>query len=98
MTVDTELQKFNLLVYAIERRGLKSLPDQIVDRNYTVAFEPLTTQRRFNEFDGVIMFQGTFESFEGQRDWKGGITQVHSCNRDELDKRKNELQLLLNKG
>ena len=52
---------------------------------------------RFNEFDGVILYQGIFEHFE----WKRGLMNPyldHTCDNDELDKRKKEAQLLVENG
>lgn len=98
MSDDTRPQKCDLLVYGIERKGLNPLKKQIEDRNYTLTFESFTTKRRFNEFDGVLLFQGSFESFEAKHDWAGHSYLKHYCDQDELDKRKKELQLLLQGG
>ena len=98
MTNNTEKQKFKLLAYGIERKGLTPPTEPIIDRNYTLIFEPFETQRRFNEFDGVVVFQGAFESFTWKTDWSGDPYVIHSYKRNELDKRTKELQLLLKKG
>ena len=62
MTEPEESQrKFNILVFGIERIGLSMPSEPISVRNFTVHFEEYDTGRRFNEYDGVIVFQGIFE-------------------------------------
>jgi len=94
------IRSYEILIYGIEKVGLETPPDEIQTRNYKLSFEPFNTQRRFDEFDGVILFQGIFESFK-MVELRGGLIRNLVCNydRDELDKRKKELDLLLeNKG
>jgi len=84
-------------VYGIEKKGLSLPDDAITVRNYSLSFENFKTPSRFNDFDGVILFKGTFENFE----WKtGGYESYlkHACDNDELDKRKKEAALLLEQG
>jgi hypothetical protein len=88
---------YNILVYGIEKKGLTAPQDTIKERNYSLTFEPISTPRRFSEFDAVILFKGIFESFK----WESGSFErylKHSCNRDELDKRKKEAKLLMEQG
>jgi hypothetical protein len=88
---------YNILVYGIEKKGLSAPEDTITERNYSLTFEPISTPRRFNEFDAVIIFKGVFESFE----WNSSGYErylKHSCNQDELDKRKKEAKLLMEQG
>jgi len=96
MTENSE-RTYNILVYGIERKGL-SLPEETYSvRNYSLSFEKLKTPSRFNDFDGVILFKGTFETFE----WNtGGFESYlkHTCDQDELDKRKKEASLLMEQG
>lgn len=85
---------YNILVYGVEKEGLEIPPDKIQTRNYKLTFEPYNTQRRFDEFDGVILFQGIFESFNQRRDIFD-TKLVCNYDYDELDKRTKELELLL---
>jgi len=94
---DTESKKIRLLVYGTELAGLTPPSEQIEDRNFTLIFEKFTTQKRFNEFDGVLIFQGIFESFERKSNYHTSWLD-HKCDRDELDKRMKELHLLLQSG
>lgn len=87
---------YNILVYGIEKKELSIPDDAINNRNYSLTFEDFKTPSRFNDFDGVILFKGIFENFE----WISGYERhlKHSCNRDELDKRKKEAKLLIEQG
>ena len=89
---------YNILVYGIEKRGLKEPSQEISNRNFKLNFEPFTTDKRFNDFDGVILFQGIFETYKYESSYYDGEYLVHSYDRNELDKRKKELQLLLEHG
>ncbi|MEJ1372716.1 MAG: hypothetical protein RPU41_03200 [Candidatus Sedimenticola sp. (ex Thyasira tokunagai)] len=90
-------RSYNLLVYGIEKRGLDPLKEQLQARNYLITFEPFNTGKRFNDYDGVILFQGIFEKFESSFNTYN-VHLKHSCEVDELDKRKKEAQLLIDKG
>jgi len=96
MTENKE-RTYNILVYGIEKKGL-SIPDNALKtRNYSLSFEEFKTPSRFNDFDGVILFKGIFENFEWQHSNFESYLE-HSCNRDELDKRKKEANLLIEQG
>lgn len=85
---------YNILVYGIDREGL-SIPKKGSDlRNYKLSFEPFTTNKRFNDFDGVILFQGIFEDVKIENGLVESYANVR-CYQDQLDKRKKEVQLLL---
>ena len=89
---------YNILIYGVDKKGL-ILPEEVKQRNFKLIFESYDTKRRFDEFDCVIMFQGIFESFS----WKYGSPlreRYLACehDKDELDKRNNELALLAKKG
>ena len=89
---------YNLLVYGIEQKALKAPAKPIKRANYSLTFEPYETQRRFGEFDGVILFQGIFETIEYSRGGFGGDSSTTvSCDKQQLDKRHKELDLLLEK-
>lgn len=90
--------QYNILVYGIEKRGFGKPSQEISNRNFKLFFEPFTTEKRFNEFDGVILFQGIFETYKYESDYLDGTYLNHSYDRNELDKRKKELNLLITKG
>ena len=56
-----EKRVYNILVYGIEMKGLDRPKEDIKRRNFNQTFENFKTDRWFNEFDGVILFQGIFE-------------------------------------
>lgn len=90
-------RSYEILIYGIEKVGLRAPDEPVHTRNFRLHFEPFSTRRRFPEFDGVILYQGIFESFE----WKPGLMNnylEHSCDNNELDKRKKEAQLLVRNG
>ncbi len=90
--------QYNLLVYGIEKVGLTKPSQDIVNHSFKLCFEPFKTQKRFSDFDGVILFQGIFEEFKTEHDWTGKPYLKNFCDHGELDKRTNELNLLLEKG
>lgn len=87
-----------IMVYAPEVAGLTPPQDCISHRNFRLEFEPFDTKRRFNEFDGVILFQGCFEDVGRETDWRGYGYDTLRYDKDELDKRLNETKLLLKQG
>lgn len=92
-----EDRTYNILVYGLNKKGLSAPDEPIVSRNYSISFEPFDTASRFNEYDAVILFKGIFENIQ----WKSGGYESYleySCSRDELDKRKKEAKLLVEKG
>ena len=94
---ETPERNYNILVFGIESRGLSAPAEPVRKRNFTLTFERYDTPRRFQEFDGVILFQGLSEKFEAKSSVIDSYL-VHSCDRDELDKRKKEASLLTNDG
>jgi len=90
-------RSYNILVYGIEKRSLTALIEPLRARNFSISFESFNTSRRFNEYDGVILFQGIFERFELKSNYIN-THLTHSCDTDELDKRKKEAQLLVENG
>jgi type III secretion system FlhB-like substrate exporter len=92
-----EERTYDILIYGIEKLSLKAPREPLRTRNFCLYFEPFSTQRRFHEFDGAVLFQGIFEHFE----WKRGVMDSyldHSCHNNELDKRKKEAELLIGGG
>lgn len=97
MTKTKEERTYSILIYGLEKMERKAPREPVRTRNFCLSFEPFSTQRRFHEFDGVILFQGIFEHFE----WKRGLMDNyldHSCQNNELDKRKKEAELLISGG
>ena len=95
--VGTRQRQYNVLVFGLERKRLPVPSEPLRTRNFSVFFERYGTPRRFQQYDGVVMFQGIFEKFElttGYMDAHLG----HTYDRDELDKRKKEAALLLGRG
>jgi hypothetical protein len=93
-----EERQYNILVYGIEKRGLKKPIQEISNRTFKLSFEPFSTEKRLNDFDGVILFQGIFETYKYESNYLEGEYLVHSYDRNELDKRKKELELLIENG
>jgi hypothetical protein len=90
-------RSYNILVFGAERLGLPVPPKPVQKRNFTLSFEKYGTPRRFQEFDGVILFQGLFERFENKSNYMSSYL-AHRCDTDELDKRKKEASLLSGQG
>lgn len=90
-------QNYSILVYGVEGCGLPVPSEALSAANFKIFFEPRNTHRRFQEYDGVVFFQGAFESFKWEMGWDRQYLK-HSCNRNELDKRSKETRLLLEKG
>ena len=88
----------HIMVYAPEDVGLAVPEGGIKHRNFRLDFKPFDTKRRFNEFDGIILFQGCFEDVRRETDWTGSGYDTLKYHKDELDKRLNETKLLLKQG
>lgn len=95
-TVPSERQ-YNVLVFGFEKLRLPVPPEPIRARNFSIFFEAYGTPRRFQEYDGVVVFQGIFEKFERKDNYIDSYL-AHAYDVDELDKRKKEAQLLLGQG
>ena len=94
---ETPERNYNVLAFGLERKGLPFPSEPLRTRNFSVFFEKYGTARRFNEYDGVILFQGIFERFELTTGYMDSYLS-HSYDVDELDKRKKEAVLLLGQG
>jgi len=94
----TASAKPRILIYGIERVGLKTLLHNIQTSNFDLEFASLKSTQKFQDYDGVILFQSTFETIEEARGsyYSSGRT-VH-YDRDELVKRRNQTSQLLDKG
>ncbi|MBW8015456.1 MAG: hypothetical protein FVQ82_04655 [Planctomycetes bacterium] len=93
-----EVKVFKILVYGIDKKNLQ-LPNNIQKRNFKLTFDSYATKKRFDEFDAVISFQGIFESLSWESTGYLG-DQYLDCkyDKDELDKRNNELHILIREG
>lgn len=87
--------RYNVLVFGLEKTGLPVPSEPLKARNFTVFFEGYGTPRRFQEYDGVVIFQGIFEKFERKHNFMSESYLAHAYDVDELDKRKKEAKLLL---
>jgi hypothetical protein len=97
MEVKDAVQKPNVLVFAPERARLIGERKRFDGRNFTISYEPLDTKRRLDEYDGVLVFQRTFENLTYKTgNWEG--YWEHSVYQDDLDRRTKETKLLLDKG
>jgi len=97
-SVSTTSRTYEILVYGIDKKELTLPSKEIAFRNFKLFFESFKTQERFDDYDGVILFQGTFEWFKEAHDSWGDIHQRLKYDNDELDKRTKELGVLLKKG
>ncbi len=97
MNDSSKSRTYNILVYGVEKKGLSAPSDPIKKKNFSLKFEPFKTSERFNEYDGVILFQGIFEEYGWNKVYHGSYFK-HYYDIDELDKRKKETQFLLKNG
>jgi hypothetical protein len=97
--VDDE-KVYKILVYGIEMKGLNAPSEKINARTYELNFEPFNTNKRFNEFDCVVLFQGIFEKMEYEKSWLSiePDTLLINYNKNELDRRSKEAKLLFEKN
>jgi hypothetical protein len=93
-----EPQPVQIIVFGIELKRVIAPAKRLPTQNYVLHFEPFDTPKRFDEFDGVIAFQGTFENIAVTRNWTGDPFTKAQVAKNELDKRIKELDLLFDKG
>ena len=91
-----ETKRFRILVYGIDKVNLPEPAVPIESGTFEVTFASYLTKERFNQYDGVILYQGIFETFVVHSGYS--TYTAHTCDRDELDKRKKELNLLIRAG
>src|ERR1022692_3180728 len=89
MSASIEPKPYQILVYGAETKGIGFPTHAITSRKYTLSFAKKNDAARFQDFDVVIVFQGTFESFEWVNDRFRSHLR-HTCDHDELDKRTKE--------
>lgn len=99
MKKETEIRdgQLNIMVHGAETFGLELETAELDDRNFKLNLLPYKTERRLSEFDGVITFQRLYERFESKSSYMNAWTE-HICDRDELDKREKEADILVAKG
>jgi hypothetical protein len=97
MSASAEPRTYSILVYGIETKGLDTPRRSIGSGKYTLEFGQYKEAPRFQDFDGVIVFQGTFESFKPAKDLYRSYLK-HDWDRDELDKRTKEALTLIGHG
>lgn len=85
-----------ILVYGIERFDFEY--PEINSKLFDLCFEPFDTNEKFQDYDGVILFQSTFENVEYVKSAYSSSYHKISYQRQELLKRQNQLDLLLEKG
>jgi hypothetical protein len=78
--------KANIMVFGIDRFAYH-IPKPLELNNCILHFEYFKTEDKFQDYDGVILFQGTFE-----------FTGYGSFDEKELLKRENQFRQLLEKG
>ncbi len=54
-------EKFKILVFGMDNQNLRTREDTVRDK-YTISYTDMNTSEKFDDFDGVIIFQGSFES------------------------------------
>lgn len=92
-----EEDKPRILVYGIDRVGYTVRKDNIETRLCVLHFEPFNTREKFQEYDGVILFQGIFEKIETHTPRYGRSYTTVECCVDELQRRKKQYELLMGK-
>jgi len=81
--------KANIIVFGIDQFGYR-VPDKPLElRNSVLHFRHFKAEDKLQTFDGVILFQNTFE--------KGSDFEVYSFEEKELLKRQNQLRQLIEK-
>jgi len=86
--------KLRILAYGFDRKGITRQAVAIETNRCVVSFGSFKDAPKFDEFDGVVFFQGIFESFERIHNSFSGYLQ-HECDEDELDKRNKEVVRLI---
>lgn len=91
-----EEDKPKILVYGINRVGYTVHKDNIKTRLCVLHFEPFNTREKFQDYDGVILFQGIFEKIKTYKSYGRSYTTIECCT-DELQRRKKQYELLMGK-
>jgi hypothetical protein len=67
--------QYRIFVYGAESKGLSIGQAKLSTKRYTLEFFPRHETPRFQDADGAIVFQGSFESFE----WVSVNPLVRDC-------------------
>jgi len=92
-----EEDKLKILVYGIDRVGYAVRKDNIETKLCVLHFEPFDTREKFQEYDGVILFQGIFEKIETHTSPYGRSYTTIKCCTDEQRRREKQYELLMGK-
>src|SRR2546426_1089469 len=93
-STEQDPQPLRIMVFGAEMKRVVAPAKTLSSRNYVLHFQPFDTQERLDHFDGVIVFQGTFEVIEHTYNWIGETHLKHRVAKNELDKRIKEVKLL----
>src|SRR5437867_4287702 len=88
----------NVLVYGIEQVGVSQPTRPISTALVKMDFESFDTDKKFHDYDGVIIFQSTFEKVELLKDLYGDSDYTVKCKSDEFIRRRTQLLRLLENG
>jgi hypothetical protein len=88
----------HVLVYGIERFGVHVAQPQLPTGSVTLDFESFDTNKKFHDYDGVIVFQSTFEKIDLRTAWDDTKYWQVTCDQEELIRRRTQLLRLLEKG
>lgn len=95
---ETKTSLPRILIYGTERVGIEHPNNIIVNRDFELEFSSFDTTNKFQNYDGVVLFQSTFERMKYvENPYSESYLDV-KYNRDELVRRRNELSQLLEKG
>jgi len=89
--------KPKILVYGIDKVGCTVPKEDIETKTCKLHFEPFLTKEKFQDYAGVILFQGIFEEHIAHEDTFGSPYTVIDCYEDELQRRKKQYDLLMEK-
>ena len=90
MTVSMNTEnKANIIVFGIDQFGYRVADKPLELKNSILHFRHFKTEDKFQTYDGVILFQNTFE--------KTTESEVYSFEEEELLKRENQLRQLIEK-
>jgi len=87
-----------ILIYGTERVGVEHPNHIVACKEFEITFANFDTTDKFQEYDGVILFQSTFETIRYVDPAYGHSYVDVKYDRDELVRRRNELSQLLEKG
>lgn len=62
--VENAERHYKVLVFGLDRKNLPIPSKPLKSQNFSIFFEKFGAACRFQEFDGVILFQDIFENFE----------------------------------